>query len=261
MVVTLTPLASSNKRVSMFLWGLPGCGKTHLASTAPGKKLWINFDNEGTAGVAKEQRDNVTVLDYSTEAVNYVEQAKTVNPFNIEGILRDDPDITTVVVDSITQFVNNCVSYSVGRAPGSTFENPGPAGYGYRNRFTNGLVNGLLIATGKMNRHLIMIGHEGPPQTNEAGVIQSIAVMLGGTLQVDVPKQLSEVWRMQDTGTERRVTVRQIGLAKPMKTRMFDTQSGYDFISSTKTQPNKVTLEMLFKQWQESNYEKLQLPK
>jgi len=246
------------KRVSMLLWGLPGCGKTHFANTAPGKRLWINFDPDGTSALAYSE--DTLVLDYSAETLGYMEQCKTMNPFDLDSILKNDPSIQTVVIDSVSRFVSNAVQFSIGRAPGATFENPGPAGYGFRNRFTIGLVNGVLIATGKHNKHVIFIGHEGQPQTNESGVIQAISILLGGDLQVTVPQQISEVWRMTDNGLERRVTVRQIGLAKPMKTRMFDTTSGYDFIASNKVNASKVDLAVLFKEWQDGNYEKLKLP-
>ena len=43
---------SSIMRVSMMLWGSAGCGKTTFANTAPGKRLYINFDPDGTSSLA-----------------------------------------------------------------------------------------------------------------------------------------------------------------------------------------------------------------
>lgn len=244
----------------MFLWGLPGCGKTHFAGTATGKRLWINFDPEGTASLPES--DDTIVLDYANEPIeSYMKQVQSANPFNLEGIFKDHPDIQTVVVDSVTRFVQNAVAYSVGRAPGATFENPGKAGYGYRSRFTLGLINSMLLVTGKHDKNIIFIGHEGPPLTNEAGVIQAVTIMLGGDMGVSVPMQISEVWHMSERNFERTVQVRQIGLHKPMKTRMFDASKRSSFTSSNTASPSLITLSDLFQKWKENKGNKLELPK
>ena len=39
--VEATPVGNIQKRFSGMIWGAPGVGKTMLAATAPGKKLWI----------------------------------------------------------------------------------------------------------------------------------------------------------------------------------------------------------------------------
>jgi len=250
---------SAARRISMFLWGPPGCGKTHLAGTAPGKRLWINFDPDGTATLPYSE--DTLVLDYANEPVNLVEQVKSVNPFDIEGIFKAHPDITTVVIDSVTRFSQMATEYGAKNAPGGKFENPGMAGYGYRNRFTIGLVSNMLVVTGKHNKNIIFIGHEGAAQTNEAGVIQLITILLGGSLATDVPLQISEVWHMRDVGGVRTVSVRPVGFIRPMKTRMFNTTSGYDFIASDKARPNKESLADLFGKWEANKYEKIELPK
>ena len=53
----------TSSRMSLLLWGQPGVGKTTLAATAPGKKLWVNFDPDGTDSVA--QFENIDVVDLS----------------------------------------------------------------------------------------------------------------------------------------------------------------------------------------------------
>lgn len=257
---SVVALAARPLRVSMFLWGLPGCGKTHFAGTAPGKRLWINFDPEGTASLPTSE--DTLLMDFANEPPeSYMKQVQSLNPFDLEGIFKQHPDIQTVVVDSITRFVQNAVTYSIGRAPGSTFENPGKAGYGYRSRFTMGLVHSLLYVTGKHDKHMIFIGHEGPPLTNEAGVIQAITIMLGGQMDVGVPMQISEVWHMQERNLTRYVQVRQVGLHKPMKTRMFDASKSSEFTASDAKNPSIVNLAALFQQWKDGNYNKLELPK
>lgn len=256
----ILPLKSRPLRVSMFLWGPAGCGKTHFANTAPGKRLWLNFDPDGTASLPVSE--DVLVKDYTTERDACVDEVKSADPFGIGTAIKEHPDISTIVVDSVTSFVQRAVAYSAGHrnAPGSVFENPGPSGYGFRNRFTLGLCKSVLLTTAKYDKHVIFIGHEDTPTLGAEGAIQEITVLLGGSLKQEVPSQISEVWHMQERNLERFVQVRQFGLYKPMKTRMFDAQNGFEFCASNKSDPSKVTLSALFEQWKENNYNKLKLP-
>lgn len=246
-------------RVSMVLWGEAGCGKTFFAATAPGKILLINIDPDGYQSLPKD--DRIMLLDISNEPNSYVvEQAKTSDPFGIKTILKENPDISTVVVDSVTKFADRATQHAIGKAPGSTFENPGPSAYGYRNRFTLQLVSNILIATGSLTKHVIFICHEDVPKLDDKGAVVSITLLLGGSLPQEVPLQISEVWHMRDTGTERRITVRSAGLRKPMKTRMFSTANGIEFTSSTKAAPSRVRLDTLIEQWYAKKLEQLPLP-
>jgi hypothetical protein len=183
-----------------------------------------------------------------------------VRPPPAQAILKEHPDIQTVIVDSVTKFAERATTYAIGKAPGSTFENPGRAAYGYRNRFTLQLVSNLLVSTGTDTKNVIFICHEGSPILNEKGETLSITILLGGTLPKDVPLQISEVWHMRDTGTERRITVRSAGLRKPMKTRMFSTANGIEFPISTKAAPQRVRIDSLIEQWYSKKLEQLQLP-
>lgn len=254
------PIAARPLRVSMFLWGPAGCGKTHFAGTAPGKRLLINFDPDGYATLPKDA--DTLVKDYSAEPDRCVDEIKSTNPFDIEGELKRHPEIQTVIIDSVTAFVSRAVAYSAGHkyAPGSVFENPGPSGYGFRNRFTLGLCKSVLLATAKHDKHVIFIGHEDVPTLGAEGVVQEITVLLGGSLKQEVPSQISEVWHMQERNLTRYVQVRQSGLYKPMKTRMFNAQTNFEFVASDKANPSKVLLSDLFQRWKDNNYNKLELP-
>ncbi len=245
----------------MFLWGLPGCGKTHFANTAPGKKLWLNFDDSGLASLGSAE--DVLVKDYTTEPDSCINQVKDSDPFGIGTDIKNHPEINTVIVDSVTAFVSRAVAYSAGHkyAPGAVFENPGPAGYGFRNRFTLGLCKSILLATAKHDKHCIFIGHEDTPTLGKENVIQEITVLLGGSLKAEVPSQISEVWHMQERNLTRYMQVRQVGLYKPMKTRMFDASKSSEFTVSTPANPSLVTLSDLFERWAANNYNKLELPK
>lgn len=252
---------SDVRRVSMMLWGPAGCGKTHLAGTAPGKRMWLNFDPDGTASLPPS--DETLLLDYSAEPDRCVTDAfSSVNPFNLDSILKNDPEIRTVVVDSVTAFTTKALAYSVGHksAPGAVSENPGPSGYGFRNRHTLALCKNVLLVTARHNRHVIFIGHEDAPDKNQEGVVLSITLLLGGTLPVEVPIQISEVWHMVDKTTERVVQLRQVGVTKPMKSRMFDTTNTSEMVVSTKANPNKVLLTNLFEKWAADGYDKMKVP-
>ena len=250
------------QRFTMLLWGSAGCGKTTFANTAPGKRLWINFDPDGTASLPFSE--DTLLLDYAPEPDRVVDEVKSTNPFNLEGIFKEHPDIQTVVLDSVTAFAAKAVNYAAAghkAAPGAAFENPSMSGYGFRNRFTLGLCKALLLVTGKHNKNLILVCHEDVPKTNDKGEIQRITILLGGSLPEEVPLQISEVWHMRDTGTERRITVRSTGLTKPMKSRMLDTSKESDFIISTKANPSSVQLSTMFDAWKANNFDKIGLPK
>lgn len=252
---------SDIKRVTMLLWGPAGCGKTHFANTAPGKRVWLNFDPEGTASLPAS--DETLLLDYANEPDSCVTQAFSgVNPFNLDSILKADESIRTVVVDSVTAFSTKAVAYSIGHksAPGAVNENPGPSGYGFRNRHALALCKNLLLVTGRHQRHCIFICHEDAPDKNEKGEVLAITILLGGTLPVEVPLQISEVWNMQDLTNKRIVQVRQVGIRKPMKSRMFNTNDRFEMEVSNKANPSRVKLADLFEQWRAKGYDKIELP-
>src|SRR5438552_1364737 len=120
-------------RVSMLLWGEAGCGKTFFANTAPGKRLIINLDPDGYQSLPKTE--DTLLLDVANESHDYLmNQSKTTDPFNIKALISQNPYISTVIVDSVTKYSERAVQYAIGKAPGSTAENPGPGAYGYRNR-------------------------------------------------------------------------------------------------------------------------------
>lgn len=248
------------QRVSMLLWGTPGCGKTYFANTAPGKRLFINFDPDGTSGLPAS--DDTLVADWSMEPDRLVDEAKSTNPFNLEGIFKEHPDIATVIVDSVTAFVTRATAYSQGHknAPGSVFENPGPSGYGFRNRFALGLCKSVLQCTGKHSKHVIFCCHEDVGKTNSEGSVVAVTILLGGSLPREVPLQISEVWRIADRSIERAAQIRNVGVFEPMKTRMFNNTKGHEFVISSRAQPDKIKLADLFQKWQENGYNKLELP-
>jgi len=235
--VDITTPKTAPKRISMLLWGSSGAGKTTLAGTAPGKKLWINMDDGGPDVIA--YRDDVYLMNLAASPDNVVETFKKADGGTckeLRNFLTENPDIETVVFDSVTAFGEKALQHGVIKAQstskgaGATIEDPGYGGYGNKNTWTQLLVKNLLQVTGQLNRHMIFIAHEDKPTTDSKGVILFISIMLGSSLNEQVPYKLSEVWNLHDTGRERRIAVRACRSRKPMKSRMFKTSKEPEFL-------------------------------
>lgn len=258
------------QRISMLLWGSAGCGKTTLASTAPGKKLWINFDPDGTVSIANraKERNDIIVLDLSAERDTVVEKFKENNPLNLDAFLKENEDIETIVVDSLTSFGDKAMSHGVVKAQGtakgrgSTLEDPGYAGYGNKNTWMRLLVKNMLEVTAKHNKHVIFIAHEDKPTTNDQGAVLFISIMLGSSLNEQVPLQISEVWAMTDTGKERRIAVRPCRARKPMKTRMFraNNQTPEFIWNYDADELTGEGIEQWYASWKANGFAKIELP-
>jgi hypothetical protein len=221
------------KRLSMLIWGSSGSGKTTLAATAPGNKLWINFDPDGTDAIA--YRDDIQVMDFSNEPHRIVEKFKEDDPLRITQFLVDHKEIETVVFDSLTTFGDKALSHGVVKATGTakgrnaTIEDPGYAGYGNKNTWTRLCIKNLLKATGRANRNIIFIAHEDKPLMTPQGEMISISIMLGSSLNEQVPVDFSEIWNLSDTGKVRRIAVRNCRFRKPVKSRIFITSDATEF--------------------------------
>ena len=111
----------------------------------------------------------------------------------------------------------------------ATIEDPGYSGYGNKNTWTRLCVSNLLKATGSCNRNIIFIAHEDKPVTNKEGIVMHISIMLGSSLNEQIPVDLSEIWNLHDTGNDRRIAVRNCRLRKPLKSRMFLTSASPEF--------------------------------
>jgi len=251
-------------RASIVLWGQSGCGKTTLAGTAPGEKLWINFDDNGTASVIT--REDVTVLDLSASSDNVVTQFKDENSAAIkqlDKILSENTNIETVVVDSVTSFGEKALAYGVRDASksGATLEEPGFKGFGRKNTWTLRLVKSMLRLTAKHNRNIVFILHEDVGTKDSEGNLVRITMMVGSNLAQEVPIDFSEVWHVQDTGKAHIIRVRPDGYFRPMKTRMFKTDGPVRF----QWEFNPETLEGegiadWYQRWKDNGFYKIDLP-
>jgi len=264
--MTLETPKQAAKRLSMMIWGSSGSGKTTLAATAPGKKLWISFDPDGTASIA--YRDDILVMDYSTKPNKCVEDFKVEDPIRITKFLEDNPSIETVVFDSLTTFGDKALARGVTVAQGTkkgrdaTTEDPGYGGYGNKNTWTRLLVSNLLKATGAVGRNMIFIAHEDKPTLNKEGQVMFISIMLGSSLNEQLPVTISEIWHLHDNGKERKIAVRNCRGHKPVKSRMFKTSEEPEFIWHYDAETEEGEgIEDWYNAWKENNFLKLELPK
>lgn len=255
------------QRMSMLLWGPAGHGKTALAETLPGEKLWINFDPDGTAALTR-QRGKVHVFDLSAYRDDIVDAFKQPDPFGIGAMLDANPQIESVIFDSLTSYGDKALHRGVEKArqtkkgETSTIEDPGYAGYGQKNTLTNEAVTKMLQVTGLRNRHIVFTGHEDKPLVNDKGVVMGSTIMLGSSLIIQIPTKISEIWYISDTDRERRIAIRPCRGHSPMRTRMFFTNQQPEFKNPYDADTNKGDgIAQWYEQWQANNFRKINVPK
>ena len=226
----------SPARAAILLWGPAGSGKTTFAATAPGVKLYCSFgDNEATP---VSGRKDVIIADLSHMSYDELfKHAQSDNPFGLDSILSVNEHIKTVVVDSATAIAYRALQKAVGDGLGRgklfhpTMEAPGIAAYGGRNAIVLATLTGFLRITAKHNVNIIITAHEDDPvmKTEVQGgrameVIDYIGVQLGGKLVNNMTWRLSEIWNLREVNNKRILTIRNYGVRRPMKTRMFSTK-------------------------------------
>lgn len=211
----------------LLLWGDAGCGKTTLAATAPGRKLWLNIGNQETASIIGDAPDTQIVDLETLDSAQIVKGMQNKSLFGLQEALDSgELEFDTLVVDHATDLVDHCLRYGVtqvttrgGIAP--TYEEPQLAGYGRRNSEAIKCIRNLLRFATKNKKNLIVICHEGSPDTDKDGIVLSISISLGGQVNSKMPANFSEVWAMFDLGNKRMIAVRPTRKRKPMKSRMF----------------------------------------
>lgn len=252
-------------RMTGLIWGPVGSGKTTLAATAPGKKLWIQFDPEGA--ISLTDRTDVVLVDLSAEPDGIVLEFKDDDPLRLGKYLKENEDIETVVFDSLTSFGDKAQVQGVASAQmtkkgkEATLEDPGYAGFGNKNTWTRLAVQNLLRITKLYKRSLWFIAHEDRAEKDANGVIKQITIMLGSSLSEQVPLKLNEVWRLADTGTQRRIYVRTHGHHKPMRSKMFDTRASSFFVWYYDALEQKGQgISDWYAEWKANQFRKIPLP-
>jgi hypothetical protein len=245
-------------RISMIIWGDSGAGKTTLAATAPGRKLFLLFDPDGDMSIRNMpewSRIDMT----GSDPIDIVKEGTKPDPYTLYNIL---PEFDTLIVDSLTKFSEHALKLAVRTAPKSSIEQPGLNGYGLRNIYVSSLISNTLRITSALNKHVIFITHEKDADRNSDGAIVGVSMLLGGQLPNITSKDISEVWNLRDHAGHRYIAVRPERLRAPMKTRMFDAGSNTNF--EWKYNANKLegqTIDAWWSAFVERSYTKLPLPK
>ena len=257
-----------SRRMTILIWGPAGDGKTTLAATAPGHKLWLSFgDNEHQSVI---ERGDVSVMHlYKHSYEEVLKHGRSTNPFGLDHILADDTSIETVVCDSTTALTDMALRSSVAQGLGSSkdfrpsMEHPGMSAYGGRNAITLEVLTNLLRVTAKHDVHFIMTAHEADPEKDKEGIVMFITIMLGGKLVNNVTWRLSEIWYLSQDTQGRQLAIRPTRKRKPMKSRMFTGTGPPEFTlayDSNKPDEGQMTIAGFYKQWCKAE-SKLSIPK
>jgi hypothetical protein len=227
MIGGIAPTASKEKShyLSILLWGAPASGKTILAGTMPGKKLWMQFDPDGTASLPRSI--DYEVADFSTypplKLANF-KQGSTIERDIIKYV--QEHNIGSIVFDSMTTFQNMTLQYAVrsglanqGRFTAS-LEVPGITGWGIRTSMSTDAAIMLQKVAQTTGCHFCIISHEQEKNDDDGKVSEVTHSIAGGTANA-IPLRISEIWRVVDNGKERRIYTRQYAHYRPMKSRMF----------------------------------------
>lgn len=249
--------------LSFCIWGSSGCGKTTLAATAPGNKLWLSFDDKAVAGLSHRLGKDIFSFDMSQMSDDIAFKLRD----DQQPIYRDiknaisELSINVVVIDSITSYGDKALAYGVKDAK-TKLEEPGFKGFGRKNTYTREFVRSMQRVCSQLNVHLIIIAHEDTPKTDDQGAVQFVTIMLGSNLSEQVPLNLSEVWWMyEDNKHKRKIAIRPVRWRKPMKTRIFMTSGQPEFIwdYDADTEKGEGIADWLSR-WKQEGYRKIKLP-
>lgn len=259
-----TPSITTVRRFSGIIWGPAGMGKTTLAMTLPGRKALINFDPDGPSSIPQHVLDESMshVFDLSTKQDSFFARFKDADPLGLEKAVEH---FDSFIIDSLTSITERTLARGIDVTKGATIERPSPGAYMARNNLAINLIRNVLQITGRHNKHVCFIAHEGPPQTNDDGALLGYTMSLGGQLPSQAALRINECWPMFEDGKNRKMVIcRKSRLRDPAKTRMFDvskqTEFEWRFDPSNWNDPKNMTIEGWYEQWAKNSFNKIPMP-
>ena len=265
----LAVTAPSDKatRLSLLLWGPPGCGKTSYALTAPGRKLLVLLDPDGDASIAN--LPDVQVLDLTK--ISRRDAVDTPKSLQFTAWLEKNADaFDTLIFDSATSYARIATSEAVAQKIGAsttftpTIEQPGISAYGARKAWIVEALTNLVNVTSRLQKHIIITAHEDAPERNQKGELLYITMTITEKAQTDVNPFISEIWHMSRNEREQKILVRNARSFKPMRTRLFSNVQPPEFtlkFDPALGQDQPHALATLYNTWIDGNKQPVDIPK
>lgn len=276
------PVSSPDDNIetlSILLWGEAGTGKSTIAATMPGDILWLQYDSTGLANINSTvvnagKEANIHVLRLAGMPNSFVERFKEEDPLTLSRTFKENPNIKSLVFDSLTSFADKALAYGVVKAGASvkfknnpqsrpTIEDPGMAGYGNKRVYVEACIRNVMSICVRHGVNVCFITHEGPPEYNTDGQIVKRTLALGSSLNISVPRDLSEIWYLRDTGKERHLLIRSQGIIRPMRSNLlFHTEQKQSFkLNFNADDWSGEGIADWIEQWKANRYKKLEVPK
>lgn len=252
------------KRFSGLIWAPAGMGKTTLGMTMPGRIALINFDPDGPSSVPSHvlEATKSHVFDLSTKDDSFFARFKDSDPLGLEKVVDH---FDSFLVDSLTSVTERTLARGIDVTKGATIERPSPGAYMARNNLAINMIRNILQITGRHNKHVCFIAHEGSPQTNDDGALLGYTMALGGQLPSQAALRINECWPMFEDGKNRKMIIcRKSRMRDPAKSRMFNvskaTEFEWRFDPNDWDNPKNMRIDKWYEQWQKNNFNKIDMP-
>lgn len=267
MEISIGGVASSTitaRRLSMLLWAPAGFGKTTIAMTMPGRKALINFDPDGPSSIPSHvlEESGSHVFDLSSKEDSFFARLKDSDPLGLEKACEH---FDSFIVDSLTSVTERTLARGIDVTKGATIERPSPGAYMARNNLAINLIRNVLQITGRHDKHVCFIAHEGPPQTNDDGALLGYTMSLGGQLPSQAALRINECWAGFEDGKNRKMIIcRKSRMRDPAKSRMFDVSKSsefeFKFDPSDWNNEKNMTIAGFYEKWKANGFDKIDMP-
>ncbi len=192
--------------LKILIQGDSGIGKTCLASTFPGKTLFLDFDLKVDSAASYLRHKGLTEQLNSIEVEQFPALIGTSPIDKLTKLIKDrlipqqvtgKMEFQTLILDSITTFSSATLSHIVASNPGvkrvESKQGPQPSmsDYGILRREFQRLIPGLLT----LPCNVIMLAHLAIEKDESNGAIMRHA-MMDGSFARELPIYFKEVWRM-----------------------------------------------------------------